>query len=245
MALESTTYIDGLVTTNPTGTDQASTADDHIRLLKASLKRTFPNIAAAVSTSAGDLNVLDGARAASVSAGTVVFLSGLQSNLQDQLDDKASSASFNALVGDQKYLQNNFSAVSDSASAKAITGFTWALDPGERYEIDGLIVVGCNHVNQYVGIVTDQNFQQLRVALNGVDNISDSANSGVWITANGDEKNVEVSSERTVFMDVRGFLQSHASITASVHISFRADSGSNVQAGSWLNFRKMRGSGVN
>ena len=44
MALESTTYIDGLVATNPTGTDPRSQGDDHIRLVKSAVAATFPNI---------------------------------------------------------------------------------------------------------------------------------------------------------------------------------------------------------
>jgi len=56
MALETATYLDSLVVTNPAGGDQLSTADDHVRLLKACLKRTFPNIAGEVSASAGGLN---------------------------------------------------------------------------------------------------------------------------------------------------------------------------------------------
>ena len=51
MALETSTYVVGLVTSNPDGGDQRSTADDHIRLLKAVLKRTFPLMDGAVSLS--------------------------------------------------------------------------------------------------------------------------------------------------------------------------------------------------
>jgi hypothetical protein len=48
MALESATYVGELVTTNPVGaTDQRSTADDHLRLLKATLQATFPGMAGA------------------------------------------------------------------------------------------------------------------------------------------------------------------------------------------------------
>jgi hypothetical protein len=43
MGLESTTYIDGLVSTNPVSGDNVSQGDDHLRLLKAVLKATFPN----------------------------------------------------------------------------------------------------------------------------------------------------------------------------------------------------------
>ena len=47
MALESATYIDGLVTSNPTGSDNISQGDEHIRLIKTVLKNTLPNAASA------------------------------------------------------------------------------------------------------------------------------------------------------------------------------------------------------
>ena len=43
MALESATYISGLVDTNPAGSDAISQGDDHIRLIKTVLKNTLPN----------------------------------------------------------------------------------------------------------------------------------------------------------------------------------------------------------
>ena len=60
MALESTTYIDGLVSTNPTGTDARSQGDDHIRLVKSSVKATFPSLTGAVTATQVELNLLDG-----------------------------------------------------------------------------------------------------------------------------------------------------------------------------------------
>lgn len=43
MGLESATYIDDLITTNPVSSDNTSQGDDHLRLLKTILKATFPN----------------------------------------------------------------------------------------------------------------------------------------------------------------------------------------------------------
>lgn len=43
MGLETGTFIDDLVDTNPPSNDLASQGDDHIRLLKTVLKNTFPN----------------------------------------------------------------------------------------------------------------------------------------------------------------------------------------------------------
>lgn len=44
MGLEAANYISDLVDTNPTGSDPASSSDDHHRLIKKVLKQTFPNI---------------------------------------------------------------------------------------------------------------------------------------------------------------------------------------------------------
>ena len=60
MALESTTYIDGLVITNPTGTDPRSQGDDHFRLIKATLRSTFPNVSGAMTATHTELNLIDG-----------------------------------------------------------------------------------------------------------------------------------------------------------------------------------------
>ncbi len=49
MALESATYISGLVDTNPAGSDAISQGDDHIRLIKTVLKNTLPNADEAVN----------------------------------------------------------------------------------------------------------------------------------------------------------------------------------------------------
>ena len=89
MALETATYIDALVSTNPTISDSAAEAvDNHVRLLKASLLRTFPKIAGAVSASSAELNILQGALAGGVSAGNIVYLSDVTSNIQAQIDDQ-------------------------------------------------------------------------------------------------------------------------------------------------------------
>lgn len=56
MALESATYIDGLVQTNPLGTDDVSQGDDHLRLIKTVLKSSFPTVNGALTTPLAALN---------------------------------------------------------------------------------------------------------------------------------------------------------------------------------------------
>ena len=59
MALESATHISDLVATNPVGaTDTKSTLDDHIRLIKSTLKATFPNVSGAVTPTHTTLNLV-------------------------------------------------------------------------------------------------------------------------------------------------------------------------------------------
>ena len=58
MALESGNFIDSLVATNPVATDGLAQADDHLRLIKATIKATFPNITGAVTVTHTDLNTV-------------------------------------------------------------------------------------------------------------------------------------------------------------------------------------------
>lgn len=70
MALETGTYIDSLVSTNPVATDGLSQADDHMRLIKSTIKATFPNVAGAMTLSHTTLN------RGAVPVGVIVLWSG-------------------------------------------------------------------------------------------------------------------------------------------------------------------------
>ena len=63
MGLETGTYIDSLNTSNPGATDSVAQGDDHIRLLKSTIKNTFPNITGAMTATHTELNLLDGCTA--------------------------------------------------------------------------------------------------------------------------------------------------------------------------------------
>jgi len=63
MGLETGTYIDSLNTSNPGATDSVAQGDDHIRLLKSTIKNTFPNITGAMTSTHTELNLLDGCAA--------------------------------------------------------------------------------------------------------------------------------------------------------------------------------------
>lgn len=90
MGLETATYVDGLNSSNPAATDGLAQADDHIRLIKGTIKSTFPNLNAAVTADPTELNILDGA---TVTTAEVNHLSGVTSAVQTQLDAKAATSS--------------------------------------------------------------------------------------------------------------------------------------------------------
>lgn len=61
MGLETADYISELNAGFPLDTDQVQEADDHMRLIKKCVQQSFPNVDAAVTASADDLNTLAGA----------------------------------------------------------------------------------------------------------------------------------------------------------------------------------------
>ena len=56
MALETAVYINELNSANPQSTDSVAQADDHIRLTKAAIKNTFPNVTGAVTVTQAQIN---------------------------------------------------------------------------------------------------------------------------------------------------------------------------------------------
>ena len=60
MAVESVSTIADLNQLSPTGAEAKSEGDDHIRAIKTGLKQTFPNIAAPITATHAQLNLLAG-----------------------------------------------------------------------------------------------------------------------------------------------------------------------------------------
>lgn len=73
MALETGTYINSLDAANPAATDALSSADDHLRLIKSTIKATFPNVTGAVTATHTTLN------STIVPSGGIIIWSGAES----------------------------------------------------------------------------------------------------------------------------------------------------------------------
>ena len=81
MALESGTYVNSLNASNPASTDGLAQADDHIRLLKATIKATLPNVTGAITASHTELNALDGVTASATEINKLDGLTATTSQL--------------------------------------------------------------------------------------------------------------------------------------------------------------------
>lgn len=78
MGLEVATYINGLVISNPAGTDDRSQGDDHIRMIKSVLKNTFPNITGPINLTQDQINAILGNL---VPVGIITMWSGAVANI--------------------------------------------------------------------------------------------------------------------------------------------------------------------
>lgn len=82
MGIESATYISDLNEEWPLGSDQKSTLDNHARLTKSVLKNTFPNLSAAVTATAAQIN-------AAVSSGGLSTISSSATSLSLSIATKS------------------------------------------------------------------------------------------------------------------------------------------------------------
>jgi hypothetical protein len=107
MPLETATYISDLNSTNPTVLDDAKEGDDHLRLLKSTIKTTFPNVTGAVLPTHTELN----------------FVDGVTSSIQNQIDSL--SAGVTALTSNPDTIAN--ALVGDASSMVTINSSIFSL----------------------------------------------------------------------------------------------------------------------
>lgn len=91
MPLETATYISDLITSNPAASDPMAGADDHLRLIKATIKNTFPDVTGAVNVTQAQLNTL-------ATGVTLLSPSGAKLRTNDYLSSSAVGASVCSLI---------------------------------------------------------------------------------------------------------------------------------------------------
>ena len=148
MALETATYISQLTATNPTASDPVSQGDDHLRLIKSVLQAQFTTLgAAAVTTTAAELNLLDGKTA-------VGDASGPGSSTNNAI------ARFDGTGG--KTLQNSGTTISDDGDI-VVGGTTPTVTIGDGGAEDTMLLFDGAAIDFRVGL--DDGLDQLEIGV--------------------------------------------------------------------------------
>ena len=148
MALETATYISQLTATNPTASDPVSQGDDHLRLIKSVLQAQFTTLgAAAVTTTAAELNLLDGKSA-------VGDASGPGSSTNNAI------ARFDGTGG--KTLQNSGTTISDDGDI-VVGGTTPTVTIGDGGAEDTMLLFDGAAIDFRVGL--DDGLDQLEIGV--------------------------------------------------------------------------------
>lgn len=114
----SSTYIDGLVGTNPTSADPLSEGDNHLRLIKDVLKRTFPAVTGAVTVSNNQINggIADTSAATNVATPSTLVKRDASGNFSATV---ITSNFIGNLIGDMQgdvYASNGVSRILDNGT---------------------------------------------------------------------------------------------------------------------------------
>jgi hypothetical protein len=148
MGLETATYISQLVATNPTASDPVSQGDDHLQLIKSVLQAQFTTLgAAAVTTTAAELNLLDGITAVGDASGP------------GSATDNA-IARFNGTGG--KTLENSSTTISDDGDI-VVGGTTPTVTIGDGGAEDTMLVFDGAAADFRVGL--DDGLDQLEIGV--------------------------------------------------------------------------------
>jgi hypothetical protein len=137
MGIETATYISQLVDTNPLESDPVSQGDNHLRLIKSVLQSQFTTLgAAAVTTTAAELNLLDGKTA-------VGDVAGPGSSTDNAI------ARFDGTGG--KTLQNSSTTIDDNGDI-VVGGTTPTITIGDGGAEDAALVFDGNAKDFYVAL---------------------------------------------------------------------------------------------
>lgn len=144
MTVETATYISDLNATYPTSTDSKSEGDNHLRLIKAAIKATFPNVTGPVTKTQAQLNATssgDVVGPASTTDNTIVRYDGTTGKLIQSssatLDDSAGLAGITSVNGGQlaglrnRIINGKMEIAQRGTSFAAASGYTldrWQFD---------------------------------------------------------------------------------------------------------------------
>ena len=136
----SSTYINGLVGTNPTTADPLSEGDNHLRLIKDVLKRTFPSVTGAVTVSNNQINngIADTSTATNVATPSTLVKRDASGNFSATV---ITSNFIGNLIGDMQgdiYASNGINRILNNGTDGTDAIFTGTATKAAAIEVDGV-----------------------------------------------------------------------------------------------------------
>ena len=136
----SSTYINGLVGTNPTTADPLSEGDNHLRLIKDVLKRTFPAVTGAVTVSNNQINngIADTSTATNVATPSTLVKRDASGNFSATV---ITSNFIGNLIGDMQgdiYASNGINRILNNGTDGTDAIFTGTATKAAAIEVDGV-----------------------------------------------------------------------------------------------------------
>ena len=136
----SSTYINGLVGTNPTTADPLSEGDNHLRLIKDVLKRSFPAVTGAVTVSNNQINngIADTSTATNVATPSTLVKRDASGNFSATV---ITSNFIGNLIGDMQgdiYASNGINRILNNGTDGTDAIFTGTATKAAAIEVDGV-----------------------------------------------------------------------------------------------------------
>lgn len=171
MALETGTYINSLVASNPVSTDGIAQADDHMRLIKSTVKATFPNITGAVNADHTEINVLDGITSSTAELNILDGVTSTTAELNILDGVTATTTEINYLSGITGNIQSQIGGISTALVNDTTPQLSGTLDTNGQAIAFGnwtISIDGSNHLSfAYAGDV------KLRITAAGALDVED------------------------------------------------------------------------
>ena len=136
----SSTYINGLVGTNPTTADPLSEGDNHLRLIKDVLKRTFPSVTGAVTVSNNQINngIADTSTATNVATPSTLVKRDASGNFSATVITSNLIGNVVGQIQGDVYASNGTSVVVQNGTDGTDAIFTGTATKAAAIEVDGV-----------------------------------------------------------------------------------------------------------